>query len=66
MGSGALFSGPCFTGVLPLSSFLLITIWVTSLGSVLQSDDFAESQFYLMFSGSPNGPYAPAFRRSHV
>ena len=31
-----------FPGVLRLSSFLVVTIWVTSLGSVLRREKFAE------------------------
>src|SRR5208283_3710909 len=55
LGSGAPSSEPCFPGVLSLSFFLFVTIWVTSLGSVLRRGYFAESPFYPIFSRSPNG-----------
>ena len=42
LGSGALRSSPCLPGVLSLSSFLSVTIWVTSLGSVCEVANFAE------------------------
>ena len=53
LGSGAMTSGPCLTGVFSLCFLLFVTIWVTSLGSILRSCNFAELQFYPMFSGSP-------------
>ncbi len=55
LGSGEDFGGPCFTGVLALSCFLSVTIWVTSLGPVREAEFFAVLLFYPMFSGSPNG-----------
>ena len=55
LGSGTMSSGPCLTGVFSLCFFLFVTIWVTSLGSILRRSNFAELQFYPMFSGSPNG-----------
>ena len=42
LGSDETFPGPCFTGVLSLSLFLSVTIWVTSLGSVCEAPIFTE------------------------
>src|SRR5450759_2211929 len=53
IGSGAPSCGPCFTGVLRLSFFLSVTIWVTSLGSVLRSGNFAELLLYPNIHGVP-------------
>src|ERR1035438_8208552 len=55
LGPDETLSGPCFTGVLSLSFFLSVTIWVTSLGSVLRSANFANFCFTPIFTGSPNG-----------
>ena len=63
LGSDEVFSGPCFTAVLALSFFLLVTIWVTSLGSNCEVTVFAHLLFYPSFFGSPNG--LPHFR-SHA
>ncbi len=46
LGSDETFSGPCFPGVLSLSFFLSVTIWVTSLGSFCEVAIFAELLFY--------------------
>src|ERR1035437_6546897 len=53
LGSGAGSSAPCFTGVLALSFFLSVTIWVTSLESVLRSGNFAELLLYPNIHGVP-------------
>jgi hypothetical protein len=55
LDSGALASESCFPGLLGLSFFLSVTIWVTSLGSVLRSGNFAILCFTPMFMRSPNG-----------
>jgi len=53
LGSDEVFSGPCFTAVLALSFFLLVTIWVTSLGSNCEVTVFAHLLFYPSFFGVP-------------
>ena len=44
--------GPCFPSVLPLSLCSVVTIWVTSLGSVCEGAIFANPLLYPMFPGS--------------
>ena len=46
LGYDETFSGPCFPGVLSLSLFLFVTIWVTSLGPVCEAAIFTELLFY--------------------
>ena len=53
LGSDETFSGPCLPGVLSLSSFLSVTIWVTSLGSVCEVASLAELLFYPNIYGVP-------------
>jgi hypothetical protein len=55
LDSGAPSSEPCFPAFLRLSFFLSVTIWVTSMGSVLRSGNFAILCFTPMFTRSPNG-----------
>ena len=64
LGSETLSSEPCFPGVLWLSFFLFVTIWVTSSGSVLRRGYFAVLRFTLMLMRSPNGSlrFAPQMR----
>src|SRR5437016_1180981 len=48
-------SEACLTGVFSLCFLLFVTIWVTSLGSVLRGANFATLFCTPMFMGSPNG-----------
>ena len=53
LGSEAVSSEPCFPGVLRLSFFLFVTIWVTSLGSVSAKGKLRILRSTPMFYGVP-------------
>src|SRR5260370_32711940 len=55
-------SAPCLAGVFSLCFFLFVTIWVTSLGSILRSCYFAEFSITQCFRGPQMVRYASAFK----
>src|SRR5438445_13538259 len=55
-------SAPCLAGVFSLCFFLFVTIWVTSLGSILRSCYFAEFSITQCFRGPQMVRCASAFK----
>src|SRR5258708_29735247 len=58
-----MYSAPCLTGVFSICFFLFVTIWVTSLGSILRSCELRRNfSFTPCFRGPQMVRYASAFR----